>query len=96
MKDDLSMVLLMHTGFGDPFVDNHYDLIGPLSLLYVDVRCDCRNVGGMGGIHRFDDCNVSGYFFQTVVCYFLPKNLSKALSFCFVVLFSFVDIFRFL
>ena len=87
IKDDLSSVFLMHPGFGAPSVDDHYDLIGSLSLLYVDVCCDYGNVGGMGGIHRLDDYDIGDYLFQMVICYFLPDNSSKAMSYFFPVFF---------
>ena len=74
MKDGLSRVLLMHDGFCTPYVDDHYYLIRLLVLLYVDVCRGYGNVGGMVGIRRVDDYDVGGYIFQTVLCYFLPKN----------------------
>ena len=83
MKDNLLRILVLHVDFGAPFVDDHYDLIGPLSLLYVDVCRDCENVNGMGGICRVNDYGVSGYMFQMVICYFLPKNAYKILSYFF-------------
>ena len=81
MKDNMSSVLLKHTYFGTPSFDDHYDFIGSLSLIYVSMRRDFGNVGGMGDIRRVDDYDVSGYIFKIVICYFLPDNSSKDLSY---------------
>ena len=76
IKDALSMVLLMCTGFGTPSIDDRDDLIGPLGLLFVDMHHDYENVCKMGSIHHVDVYVFGGYFFQKVFFYFLPKILS--------------------
>ena len=63
VKDALSSILLMCTGFGTPFVDDHDDLIGPLGRLFVDMHYGCEIVDGMGGICCVDSYIVDGYFF---------------------------------
>ena len=88
VKGDLSSVILMRTSFGAPSVSDHDGLIGPLSILYVNAHRDCGNVGGMGDIHRVDNYDVGCYIFQTIICYFLPQNSSKVLSYFISVLFS--------
>ena len=88
VKDAPSSVILMWDGFGTPSVKKYYELIGLLSLLYVDVPNDYGNVGGTSGIRHVNDYDVDGYFFLTVIFYFLLENSSKALSYCFPILFS--------
>ena len=78
MKDNFSRVLLMHTVFFTPYIDDHYYLIGPLVLLYVDVFWGRGNVGGMVDIRRV--YYVGGYVFQIGICYFWLESSSKVLS----------------
>ena len=56
VKDTLSMVLLMCTGFGAPSVGYHDGLIVLLGLLLVYIHHGYGNVGKMGGNHY-----VNGY-----------------------------------
>ena len=86
MIDILSRILLMHGGFVSPYVYDHYQLVGTLVLIYVYVCRGRANVSGVVGIHRVDD--IGGYIFQMVICYFLPQNSSKVLSYFISVLFS--------
>ena len=83
MKDTLSSVILIHVSFGTPSVDDHDDLIGSLTCIFVDMHHGCENVGGMGGIRHVNSYVVSGSFIQMVFWYFLPKSLSKVLSYLF-------------
>ena len=97
VKDALSSVIIMHTSFVPPSIDDHDELIGPLGRLFVEMRHGCENVDGMSGIFYVDSYVVGGYFFQMVLCYFLNESSSKSLSFYFDVLFSFLCLlFRFL
>ena len=63
VKDDLSMVLLMHICFGTPSIRYHDDLFGPLGLLFVNIHRGYENVGKMVGNHYFDVYDVDGYSF---------------------------------
>ena len=58
VKDSMSMVLLMHTGFGATSVSYHDDLMGPLGLLFVDIHHGYRNVSKMGANHYVDGYDV--------------------------------------
>ena len=57
IKDALSMVLLIHTGFGAPSIGYHDDLIGPLGLVFVDIHHGYENVSRMGGNHYVGYCD---------------------------------------